>query len=111
MNDLKLYTFFVIKKGSSIRFENIQGIPVEQIVSENYEKAVSFLKDKYKNYEANIFEICSQGIKEINQTIPKEQTRITKKKEFLNQLKFFSDKFVKFKKDKDVLNKLIMKYE
>lgn len=110
MENLKLYTFFVIKEGSSIQFQNIEGIPVEQIVSDTEIKATDFLKEKYKNNKANIFRICSQGIAQINSTIPKEQTPSTKKKEFFNQIKLFSDKFVKSIKDKEMLSRMLIKY-
>lgn len=110
MDNLKLFTFFVIKEGSSIQFQNIEGIPVEQVVSDEEIKATNLLKEKYKDNKANVFKICSQGIKEINSTVPKEQTSSIKKKEFFNQIRLFSDKFVKSIKDKEVLSKMITKY-
>lgn len=110
MENLKLYTFFVIKEGSSIQFQNIEGIPVEQVVSDEEIKATNLLKEKYKNNKANIFKVCSQGITEINSAIPKEQISSTKKKEFFNQIKLFSDKFVKSIKDKETLSKMLTKY-
>ena len=111
MDNLKLFTFFVIKDGSSIQFQNIEGIPVEQVISDQETKAIDKLKEKYKDFKANIFKICNQGIKEINATIPQEEVKTVKKKDFINQLKLFKDKFIKSKIDGKILDKMLKKYE